>query len=40
MAAVDKSTTNPELRFFNNCFGDEFGDGEVKYSYVLRILLL
>lgn len=27
VAAVDKSTTNPELRFFNNCFGDGFDEG-------------
>jgi calcium-independent phospholipase A2 len=26
VAAVDKSTTNPELRFFNNCFGDGFDE--------------
>ena len=36
MAAVDKSTTNPELRFFNNCFGDGFDDGEVKSYYTLK----
>ena len=28
VAAVDKSTTNPELRFFNNCFGDGFDEGK------------
>ena len=27
MAAVDKSTTNPELHFFNNCFGDGLDQG-------------
>ena len=28
VAAVDKSTTNPELHFFNNCFGDGFDERE------------
>ena len=32
IAAVNKSTTNPELHFFNNCFGDEFSERKRIYS--------
>ena len=31
VAAVNKSTTNPELHFFNNCFEDDFSDGKSYY---------
>ena len=32
IAAVNKSTINPELHFFNNCFGNEFSEGKL-YCY-------
>ena len=28
MAAVDKETTELKLRFFNNCFHDDFSNGK------------
>ena len=37
MAAVDKETTELKLRFFNNCFHDDFSDGEYISTCMIRV---
>ena len=36
VSAVNKKTSLPELHFFNNCFGDEFSNGELLFITLMQ----